>query len=258
MGNISSVKKISKLWKRRLDGCIDGIGLKEASKVPNAHQWVGDGTSFLSGRDYIQSIQTRINAIPCRSRLARGRIRDRQCSAGCSAVESSNHILQCCHRTHGFRINRHNAVCSYIIRGLINRNEEVFVEPNISVGDSHLKPDIIVKRGDTAAIVDVQVVNDYTELKTSHHLKKTKYMDTAFLQSVRSFYNLRSVEVTTVTLNWRGVWSLLSSQDLLRLNIVKKSDLKVISSRVIIGSATIWRAFGCMIGGVRAPRMGVG
>lgn len=73
---LQRTEDLRRFWKERLSNNVDGIGLSEASKVPAAHFWVSDGSRFLSGESYIQSIQTRINAIPFRSRLARGRIRN--------------------------------------------------------------------------------------------------------------------------------------------------------------------------------------
>lgn len=124
---VDSKSRINHFIRQKLLNNIDGIGLKDANKFPSAHRWISDGTSFLSERDFIGCVQTRIAAVPCRSRLASGRVRDRACSAGCSVVESANHIIQRCHRTHGFRIERHNAVLHYIARGLLSRSEQVLL-----------------------------------------------------------------------------------------------------------------------------------
>lgn len=69
-----------------------------------ASNCVTEGTRFLSGREFINLVKVRLNAVPVLSRLKRGRDVPISCRAGCSQDESLRHVLQRCHRTHHTRI----------------------------------------------------------------------------------------------------------------------------------------------------------
>jgi len=71
-------------WKDKLYEKIDGCGLRESFKTPHQHQWIADGSAFLSGKDYINCSKLRISALPTRSRTTRGTTKDRRCRAGCA------------------------------------------------------------------------------------------------------------------------------------------------------------------------------
>lgn len=69
-----------------------------------------------------------------------------------------------CHRTHGPKINKHDAVVSVIARALETRGYKVHVEPKIQTNFVMRKPDIMAKLGITALIIDTQVVNNRSAL----------------------------------------------------------------------------------------------
>lgn len=110
------------LVERRVVGLLhssnDGKGLKESRNVPTHNQWVTDGTRFLYGRDFVNTTKLRFNALPTKSRTSRGRHESRYCRAGCNGIETLNHVLQICHRTHRARVARYNAIASYVRRAL--------------------------------------------------------------------------------------------------------------------------------------------
>lgn len=79
----------------------------------------------------------------CKSRAARGRETFNLCSRGCSESETLNHILQKCCATHRLRINRHDQLCIYLSRSLLQRGYFVQQEPVFeSPDESKLKPDL--------------------------------------------------------------------------------------------------------------------
>ena len=100
----------------------------------------------------------RINALPTRSRTARGRVKDRRCRGGCGQIETLNHVIQHCHRTHDMRIKRHNAVADYIIKSLREKEFSVEEEPHFKLSTRTLKPDIIATLGETSIMIDAQVM----------------------------------------------------------------------------------------------------
>ena len=111
-------EEIKKRWVVILHQSIDGSSLKNSHQVTGQHQWMADGTSLLSGRNYVNCHKVRIGAVPIRSRTTRGRRDDRLCRAGCMAQETNSHVLQICPRAHKARIDRHDAVLSYLERNL--------------------------------------------------------------------------------------------------------------------------------------------
>ena len=111
-------EEIKKRWAAILQQSIYGSSLKNSHQVTGQHPWVADGSSLLSGRNYINCHKVRIGALPTRSRTTRGRRGDRLCRAGCMTQETNNHVLQICPRALKARIDRHNAVLSYLGRNL--------------------------------------------------------------------------------------------------------------------------------------------
>lgn len=242
--NFNSFKNITDYYLNKLKASVDGFGLREAWKVPQAHSWVGEPSRFLTGRDYINLIHLRINALPSKSRTTRGRQRlDRECRAGCGVPETTNHIVQGCHRTHAARLKRHNAVAAYITRGLITRGYTVEEEPNIRTESGLYKPDLVVSKDQRAIVIDALVSTDGVELDQAHLGKVRKYNRAEIVENVRRKFNANEVIVTSATLNWRGIWSKMSSAHLLSLGMIKRRDLKVISTRVGVGSIAAFRVF---------------
>ena len=100
-------------YRARLSQCLyksnDGRPLKRSGDVTNQHNWVTEGTTFVKGKDFVRMHKLLINAVPLKVRTARGRIKDRQCRAGCLDAETLLHVLQICHRTHATCIKRHDA-----------------------------------------------------------------------------------------------------------------------------------------------------
>ena len=130
----STHEEIKKRWAAILHQSIDGLSLKNSHQVTDQHQWVADGTSLLSGKNCINCHKVRIGALPTQSRTTKGRRGDRLCRAGCMAQKTNNHVLQICPRAHKARIDRHDAVLSYIGRNLRRQGFEVQEEPHYRTG----------------------------------------------------------------------------------------------------------------------------
>lgn len=238
---LRDLDQVKQRWSTQLYQRVDGKGLKDAARVLRQHDWVRDGTRFLSGRDYLQSCKLRINALPTRSRTSRGRVRDRFCRAGCNYPETLNHVIQQCHRTHSARINRHDAVAAYVAQKLEKKDYVVHVEPRIETPEGIRKPDLVAVRGNMALVIDAQVVNDQINLNDAHK-KKVEYYSRITGQ-VRSKYKVSIIIVTSITLSWRGLWSDKSAGELIRHGVIHTGSLKVISSRAIIGGVAAFNMF---------------
>ncbi|GBO40185.1 Retrovirus-related Pol polyprotein from type-2 retrotransposable element R2DM, partial [Araneus ventricosus] len=247
----NTAERQRQMWAERLYASVDGRALRASCKTAGQHTWVRNGTSFVPGRDFISMIKTRINALPTRTRTSRGRPNKiRSCRAGCAALETPNHVVQQCFRSHGLRIKRHNAIAHYICRSLQQKGFQVTEEPVFPLTAGTLKRDLVALNN-SALVLDVQVVGDSVELDSAHTAKIVKY--TSFESAVKVQTGAKKVEFSSVTLNWRGVWSPASAKKLLRLGVITKRDLSVLGTRAIIGSMACHRRFGLMATHVNEP-----
>lgn len=187
----------------------------------------------MSGRDFISAIHLRYGALYNKARCARGRSENNKlCRRGCGTPETLNHILQQCHKTHFARIQRHNALMNYIQNLNHNRNNTVHKEPTFTVNNKKLKPDLVINSVDRVVLVDIECINDQFSLELAHANKVEKYR---CLQDQIQGLRPGGFQCSTLTVNWRGVVAGSSYKELVALQILKKSDFKIISSRVILG-----------------------
>lgn len=231
-----TVKNIRQRWAELLHASVDGGALKASAGTHGQHDWIGEGTRFLSGKDFLNLCRMRINALPTRSRTSRGRLSDRRCRGGCLAAETLNHIQQNCHRTHEARIRRHNAVSKYIVKALERAGYSVEEEPRIPTTEGLRKPDIVAKLGKTTVIIDTQVVSEQTDLDKAHKKKKDYYgKNNSLVEYIKKKNQAEHLLSLSTTISCRGVWSPESAKQLLGLGIIRKKDLKIISTRAMIG-----------------------
>lgn len=222
----------------------DGKCLMEAYKVPKAHKWILNPSRLLSGHDFVMSIKLRFNALPVKSRTARGRAQiDRTCRAGCRHPETLNHVLQQCHRTHGPRCDRHEAVANYLQRNLNNKGWRTIKEPVFNTTRGNLKPDIVAIKGNSALILDAQIVADSVPLDLTNTNKVQKYSGGELTEMVRQRTGAEHVKTLAATLNWRGVWSQRSAGRLVTERVVGIGELQLLSTRVLIGGVAAHRLF---------------
>lgn len=241
---LDNQEDLRKMWFEKLLSSVDGRALGNSYKVKNQHDWVTDASKFISGRDFINSCRLRINSMPTRARTSRGRAKDLSCRAGCGCVETQNHILQQCHRTHDTRIKRHDSVAQYVGKKLQENNYIVEREPKIRTPQGLRKPDIVASRNGISFVLDAQIISDKYDQDSADSEKIAKYAsDKDLLQSIRARYQTTTIKVFGITLNNRGVWSSQSANNLVANGIIKRDDLKIISSRTIIGGILSFSRF---------------
>lgn len=243
-------------WSKQLYDSVDGAGLRESSSTPHQHQWLADGNRLLTGKDFVNCNRVRIGALPTKSRTTRGRQQDRGCRGGCLAKETLNHVLQHCHRTHGSRIKRHDAIVKYIARNIPRSGYEVHWEPHYNTRIGLRKPDLVAVLGETAVVVDAQVVSEQTNLAVAHRRKIERYEDPMVIDEIKTQHKVRTVIVTSATLSWRGIWAPDSAGELRRLGFIRAGDIKIIPTRVLIGNIAAFKTFNA-ITSVK-PRAGIG
>lgn len=228
---IESRKTYDKFWTRTLHTSADGAALKDAATTPGGTSWLVDGSRLLTGREYINTVKMYINAMPCLTRLKRGRDVRTTCRAGCPEPENLGHILQKCLRTHHARIHRHNIIAKYVANRLRDLEYQVLEEPHYKVPGTALVPDIVFKREDKSGVLDVQVVSTRQPLGALHATKTSKYMNEAFLK--QAFPHEHPL-VSSVTLNYRGMWANESVKTLRDLGFTRR-DFKLLTIRCLQG-----------------------
>ena len=255
--SLLSSEDVEKFWSKRLHSTVDGSGLQESSHNHQAHRWIREPTKLLSGRDFLHCIKLRINALPSRSRTSRGRYEiDRSCRAGCQASETTNHILQQCHRTHAARIDRHNSVAKFLVRSLKAKGYNTVEEPILVLPEGNRKPDIIATTDNKIIVLDAQIVTDGYIMEAAHERKKNYYDTPSIRQHLIEQYGPNDLSFATATLNWRGIWCKSSVNQLLDLEIIRNTDTALISTRVAIGGVRSFRIFNQTTS--RTYRTGVG
>lgn len=226
---LETPKAIRKFWTDKLHSSADGMSPAGAKNAPGSSKWLTEGTRFLKGREFIELVRIRINALPCLSRTKRGQNVPKTCRAGCTQLESLGHILQKCHRTHHERIRGHDTITRQIAKRLRELGFEVQEEPHFKTPQGERIPDLVVKRDTQSAILDVQVVGTRAPLSQVHLAKTMKYMDKSILDKVGG----RPL-VSSITITYRGIWARESVQTLRDLGFTA-NDFKVITIRCLQG-----------------------
>lgn len=128
---------------------------------------------------------------------------------------------------------------NYLSRSLSQRGYSVHKEPVHEVEAGVFKPDLVTYSPEQVIVIDAQVVNDQLHLDKVHRTKALKYESAlrASLQPLRP----RGVLFTSCTTNWRGVFSAASANDLLTFGVINKKDLRVVSTRVLLGGVAAWQ-----------------
>ncbi|CAK1550823.1 unnamed protein product [Leptosia nina] len=241
-------------WRQSLHASVDGFELRESGRTPASTKWIRERCHGISGRDYVQFIHTHINALPSRVRNSRGRRVGREselnCRALCMVKETTTHAIQQCHRTHGGRIERHNAVVRLVAAAMCEKGWSVIEEPKIRTSMGLRKPDLIASRDGVGVIVDTQIVSGRKPLDDSHRDKCKKYgSHEQLVKKVAVLLNLPSsdsITTTSCTVSWRGVWSPRSHDE---LSSILGLDKRVLSEFPIItlrGSHMNWGRFNRM------------
>ncbi|KAL1486453.1 hypothetical protein MTO96_031378 [Rhipicephalus appendiculatus] len=173
---IGSTAAARKYWTKTLHGSFDGRPLARCSVARGSTAWIGEGTTFLKGREYVDLIRFHIAAIANLTRLKRGQDAPKQCRAGCDAEESLGHVLQKCHRTHHQTIQRHNCILRHLAKRLREKEWRVREEPHYKTSQGTRIPDLVLSRDGQCVVLDVQVVGTRMDLSEAHEHKRRKYL----------------------------------------------------------------------------------
>lgn len=243
VGNVDK-EDIKKYWESRLNLMIDTGDLAQSKDCPIANAFIWSKASQWPARHYISLHRIRIGSLPTRSRRNRGRDGDTLCRAGCGRSESNYHVIQQCNRTRGGRSLRHNGVVSLLASELSRRNGlHVFNEPYIQTAVGLRKPDLITSDGETATVIDVQIVSGH-DMAADHSAKVEKYQNIpGFDQLVMRRYNCsENTKFEAITMSYKGIFERASAMYLQKLKITKQMLYRM-STSVLFGSWMNWCCF---------------
>lgn len=235
-------------WSAELHSATDGYELREAKNVPASTQWLNDPMVHIPPVDWLNYTKVWINALPTRVRTTRGTRRMREdvaCRAGCGTQETAAHVIQQCFRIHGGRVMRHDAVASTLAGELQRGGFAVRREHSFRTTDGVRKPDILAAKGGRGYVLDAQIISGARPLSGGHKRKRDYYANNAdLLARISDLLQvpLRSLDVSTITLSWRGVWAKESAETLTSLGI-SRAVLKGVTTRVLKGSYTNFSRF---------------
>ncbi|KMQ88807.1 reverse transcriptase [Lasius niger] len=187
-------KRTDESWPAEFYGKVDGFELREAENVSASTRWLDDPMVHIPSSEWLEYIKIWINALLTRIRTTRGSKRLREdvaCRGGCGVHETAAHVIQQCFRTHGGRIMRHDAVASTLAGEL--------------------------RRGGYK-------IHRARPLTKGHKRKRNYYANNnELLAQIGGLLEVpvRSIDVSMITLSWRGVWAHESAMALTSLGISK-------------------------------------
>ena len=225
---------------------VDGRGLRDANLVAGQHAWLEGGNTMMSGAKFSAAIGVRLGTLPTRGRNSRGRPGS---PGGCSCCgsrirENLYHVLQTCPRTHGPRIARHDRILTEVEKVFTRLGYKTMIEPHFNTSQGLRKPDLLVWReGISSVILDVAVSADNLPDPDTRHWDKVRYYSQydRISTGVESITGTRP-EFSSVTLNWRGLFSPRSAADLRSLGFTQR-DIGLIAAITVEQGAVIHRVF---------------
>ena len=191
-----------------------GDGLHQCSEDSASNSWIRFPPPFWTGYEYNAAHQLRTNSLPTRNQ--RGKPEHlRKCRAGCDKFETVCHILQACPKTHLPRIQRHNRVMKIVQEVAKERGFLTDMEPRIrdAAGELHI-PDMVMKKGNTAIVVDANVPWESGHLTLAAQSKKAKYSKPLIEAAIRQRMDVVEVRHMPIIVGARGVWSRKANKEI--------------------------------------------
>ena len=230
--------------KRALTNTVDGRGIAlQASESPRANDWLSEAESRMSGRDFVAALAVRCGTLPTPLRRSRGRPENTRLCGLCRVPASLGHISQVCPAVHGARVKRHDDILRFVAGRCRQNGYTVLEEPRLRFATTFRKPDLVLWRDGQAYILDVQVTSDQFPLVGPHMNKVSKYDHPEIISQVQALSGCADVEVSSVTISWRGCWSVHSSKMLERLGL-SCTNLRIAVIKTLTWTHTIFKLWG--------------
>ena len=226
-------------------------GLRWLPRTPQSSGWVDCWRKniTIAGRDYVRAIMIRGGLLPTPSRKHQiGLSQDNMCPTCPDWVGTPAHCIQSCPRSHGARIRRHDFILDYFTRKLRHQEQtvEIRLEPRISVGTTHLKPDLVFwypqRYPKVAYCVDAAVCSEERNPNQLHDEKVLKYSRPEVAAWIRQTSGVELVDVGAIAMTWREAWAATSANCVTDFpkNFLRMRDLSIMSLRCLNGSWKCW------------------
>jgi len=177
-----------------------GIAIEVTSKHRASNHFLrtGDYTKFADWR-FIHKARLNLLRLNANTPWDTSNQQCRRCSY---PKETTLHVLSLCKPNMTRRTIRHNAIVDRVIHA--KRHDWDVIALNQSIGDEGLRPDIILKKGDEALILDITIPyeNRPQAFETARNEKKRKYSNIATLLS-RDF---KKVTTDAIIVGALGAW----------------------------------------------------
>ena len=132
------------------------------------------------------------------------------------AQETNNHVLQICPRAHKARIDKHDAVLSYLGRNIRRQGFEIQKEPHYRTQEGLRKPGIVATMGTLGLVIDVKIFGEQSDLERARTAKIRRYADNPDIeQAIQRETGATNIRHLPVILSWRGIWCKTSASDFL-------------------------------------------
>jgi hypothetical protein len=246
-GSLQAAKRAMKVAERERWSALNAQGRGASSFFDSriSNVWLFH-SNFLSESRFINALKLRTDTLGTRVALRReDSSRSDICRRCLSDRETLGHVLgQCVHGKSRY-IGRHDEVRDLLVAELdrgAGADHAVAVEQSFSVPRDHptypalLRPDIVVRRGGCAYILDVSVrLEDGRSLSAAHAEKVSKY---ACLRSVvAEFFGVsRRAEVLPVIVGMRGALPKATLSGLRTLGINHVPFLRTVSASCLRSS----------------------
>ena len=221
-----------------------GQGLHQCSEDSASNFWIRFPPPFWTGYEYNAAHQLRTNSLPTRNQPGKPE-QLRKCRAGCDKFESVCHILQACPITHYPRIQRHNQVMKIVQNVAKERGFITEMEPRIRDASGELFiPDMIMKKDNTAIVVDANVPWESEDLSLAAQNKKAKYGKPPIEAAIKKKMGVSEVLHMPIIIGARGIWSRKANKEIEgTLRLTGKIKRKIVTE-VIRWGISIHRHFG--------------
>lgn len=201
---------------------------------PASSHFVFSG-DYVSFSDWRFVHRARLGQLPlrgCRPWVVEAELRTcRNCTD--DRIESTPHVLHHCMRHSRAFTHRHNSIVKRILK-TAERDWSVY-SMDFPVGQTSLRPDLILTRGQTALVLDITIIgeNGLSSFAAAREHKKEHY--SPVVDHLKAFY--KTVNIDAIVLGGLGTWD--PRNDTVLLKLCSKKYLSVLK-KLCVSDVVSW------------------
>ena len=178
----------------------------------------------------------------CEARMGEGGVVSLPVTPAATPAKPSPQISQSCARTHLLRTARHDNILGFIEESCRENLHDYVREPTIPTSEGVRRPDLIVKIGECAYVVDLTISSDHVHLSTPYQAKVPYYDRYDIRQWVLTRFGCRDVTFSAIVYSWHGCTLPESVSTLDRIGMSRYKQIIPII-RVLTYTANMHRLF---------------